>query len=329
MKNIFTLLMVLLVFSFSSIAQEDETKKIYREIFNLERTRDSLQNEIKNMQADFAKEKQSYNANLKTVTDSMKRVIADEKKSVKSARDSVSKLLKDNAKLTTKVEKTTLIEKERDSLKKSTENYRQEIIRLRSDSTKLESRLSTAKKEEYEHGQLQIIQQIEKRYSADFDALVDMMSLETVQQDLNLIQDANIKEKAQQLQTYFQCRKELENLCHLKDVSATQSKLPMLPSTSKKVKELDEALKQYQIYVEGMLEWIDALKSIDDKYIGGKDEGDQKYKKGKICESAMDFLYNYSDFRQYPCLEDLFFEILNLKSSKVDAPLDEFKKRIE
>ena len=329
MKNIFTLLIVLLFFAFSSFAQEDETKKIYREIFNLERTRDSLQNEIKNMQADFAKEKQSYNANLKTVTDSMKRIITDERKSVKSARDSVRKLLKANARLTSKVKKTKLIEKERDSLKKSTENYRQDIARLRNDSTILGSRLENAKKEEYERGQVQIIQQIEKRYSADFDALVDMMSLETVQQDIQIIKDTKVKEKAQQLQIYLQCRKELDNLCHLKDVSVTQSKLTKLPSTSKKVKELDEALKQYQIYVEGMLEWIDALKSIDDKYIGGKDEGDQKYKKGKICESVMDFLYNYSDFRQYPCLENLFFEILNLKSSKVDAPLDEFKKRIE
>lgn len=329
MKNIFTLLMVLSVFSFSSIAQESETERIYREKFVLERTRDSLQNVIKNMQADFAKEKQTYNANLKMVTDSMKRIIADEKKSVKSARDSVSKLLKDNAKLTTKVEKTTLIEKERDSLKKFTENYRQEIARLRSDSTKLGSRLENAKKEEYERGQSQIIQQIEKRYSADFDALVDMLSLETVQQDLKLIIDVKVKERAVQLQTYFQCRMELDNICHLKDVAATLSKLQKLPSTSKKVKELDETLEQYQIYVEGLLEWIDALKSIDDKYIGGKDEDDQKYKKGKICESAMDFLYNYSDFRQYPCLENLFFEILNLKSSKVDAPLDEFKKRIE
>lgn len=311
MKKVFSIFFVLLSFSFSSVAQESETERIYREKFVLEMTRDSLQNVIKSLQADMEKERKEYS------------------KKVKSVQDSVNKLQKANEKLSAKVKETKSIERQRDSLQKCLKGCEQEIVRLRGDSTKLENRLKKEKAEEFTRGQLQIVQQIEQRYSKDFDALVDTLSLDAVQKDLELIQDPNVKQKAQQLITYHQCRQQLDALCHLQGVDEATKRLRTLPSTSKKAKELTDTYTKFHIYTEGLSEWIDALNMIDNEVMGGDDEDDQKWKKGKIWGAAMDFLYNYSDFRRYPCLESLFYEIMDKKSNNVDASVNEFKKRLE
>lgn len=328
MNKTINLIVIFMFLSLVSIAQESETERIYREKFTLERKRDSLQKVIEGLQTDIVKEKQKGDANLKSVTDSMSRVIETERKVVKLARDSVNKLQKENARMNSKVQKANLIEGQRDSLKRCLESCQDEMDRLRNDTMNLKRNFKESKASEFSRGQSQVVKQIETRYSMDFDTLTVMLSLDVVQQDLKIINDPKVVQKAQQLLVYFQCRRDLENTCKLQDANAMLQKCQALPTNSKKVKELIETFSQFHIYTEGMTEWIDTLIHIDSQYRGGEDEKDQKYKKGIIYACAMDFIYNYYDFRKYPCIESLFYEILDLKSKNADADVRRFKDRI-
>lgn len=220
----------------------------------------------------------------------------------------LSKLQDDLEKERKKAEKIKDVKAERDSL--MTQN------------TALQIRLDKEKKEQFDAGRKSVLGRIEQAYSSDFDVLVQSTSLKTVQRDLPFVEDATIKKKMQDLQSYFDAKQVLSEKYDEQKVLAAQSKIKSLSQTNA-VKALGESLENYKFSFDALRETINKIKERDQKFIAN-DDYSEKLKMKEILAELSDYFYNYSfDFAEYPYLSGIVMEIINRKQKDANADISD------
>ena len=220
----------------------------------------------------------------------------------------LSKLQDDLEKERKKAEKIKDVKAERDSL--MTQN------------TALQIRPDKEKKEQFDAGRKSVLGRIEQAYSSDFDVLVQSTSLKTVQRDLPFVEDATIKKKMQDLQSYFDAKQVLSEKYDEQKVLAAQSKIKSLSQTNA-VKALGESLENYKFSFDALRETINKIKERDQKFIAN-DDYSEKLKMKEILGELSDYFYNYSfDFAEYPYLSGIVMEIINRKQKNTNADISD------
>lgn len=183
-------------------------------------------------------------------------------------------------------------------------------------------RLDKEKKEQYEVGRRSVIGRVEQAYNSDFDVLVQSTSIKVVQRDLPFVEDASVKKKMQDLQSYFEAQQVLCEKYDEQKVVAAQSKIQSLPQTNA-VKILGESLENYKFSFDALRETINKIKERDQRFIAN-DDYSEKLKMKEILAELSDYFYNYSfDFAEYPYLSGIVMEIINRKQKDANADISD------
>lgn len=213
------------------------------------------------------------------------------------------------------------LEKERKKAEKI-KDVKAERDSLMTQNTALQIRLDKEKKEQFDAGRKSVLGRIEQTYSSDFDVLVQSTSLKTVQRDLPFVEDATIKKKMQDLQSYFEAKQVLSEKYDELKVVAAQSKIKSLSQTNA-VKALGESLENYKFSFDALRETINKIKERDQKFIAN-DDYSEKLKMKEILAELSDYFYNYSfDFAEYPYLSGIVMEIINRKQKDANADISD------
>lgn len=213
------------------------------------------------------------------------------------------------------------LEKERKKAEKI-KDVKAERDSLMTQNTALQIRLDKEKKEQFDAGRKSVLGRIEQAYSSGFDVLVQSTSLKTVQRDFPFVEDATIKKKMQDLQSYFEAQQVLCEKYDEQKVVAAQSKINSLPKTNA-VKALGESLVNYKFSFDALRETINKIKERDQKFIAN-DDYSENLKMKEILAELSDYFYNYSfDFAEYPYLTGIVMEIINRKQRDVNADISD------
>lgn len=213
------------------------------------------------------------------------------------------------------------LEKERKKAEKI-KDVKAERDSLMTQNTALQIRLDKEKKEQFDAGRKSVLGRIEQAYSLDFDVLVQSTSLKTIQRDLPFVEDATIKKKMQDLQSYFEAQQVLSEKYDEQKVVAAQSKIKSLSQTNT-VKALGESLENYKFSFDALRETINKIKERDQKFIAN-DDYSEKLKMKEILAELSDYFYNYSfDFAEYPYLSGIVMEIINRKQKDANADISD------
>lgn len=271
-----------------------------KEIQRLTLENDSLKKSVETI-------KHKNNTQIALFVDSLSRLNTE----YKTLKVNFIQVQEDLEKEKKKAEKVKDIKAERDSL--MTQN------------AALQIRLDNEKKEQFDAGRKSVLGLIEQAYSSDFDVLVQSTSLKTVQRDLPFVEDATIKKKMQDLQSYFEAQQVLCEKYDEQKVVAAQSKINSLPKTNA-VKALGESLVNYKFSFDALRETINKIKERDQKIIANDDYSEYRKMK-EILEELSDYFYNYSfDFAEYPYLSGIVMEIINHKQKDANADISNLMK---
>ena len=217
------------------------------------------------------------------------------------------------------------LDKERKNAEKM-KDVKLERDELKQQNADLMIRLDKEKKEQYEAGRKSVLGLIEHTYYPDFDALLLSSSLQTIQRDLPFVEDAAIKEKMQDLQSYFEAQKVLSEKYDDQKMIFAQTKIQGL-TQSNAVKALGASLRSYKSCYDALKETIEKINTIDNEVFANTDKI-QKEKQKDIWAELSDYFLEYRfDFAEYPYLTGIVMEIINRKQRDANADISDLMEK--
>ena len=247
--------------------------------------------------------------------DSLKRVVKVEKNNNQILQDSLQKL---NGILT----KLNKIESEKAKVDKLLLQKNDSIALLSKTIFEKEKQIIEAK----EIGRSKVLKSIYNYYkSKSFDDLILLSTAQSTQNDLQLLDNSDLKSLLIDLDKYHKAKKVLENKFEITEIKNTQNLLNQIKQQSIQLDNLKEQVDNYQIFNKGLKEMINKIITLDNKEaVAGLSDEVQKLKFNKILSEISLYIFNYDfNFSDYPYLSRIIAEIIKRKQPNPDADISD------
>lgn len=247
--------------------------------------------------------------------DSLKRVVKVEKNNNQILQDSLQKL---NGVLT----KLNKIESEKAKVDKLLLQKNDSIALLSKTIFEKEKQIIEAK----EIGRSKVLKSIYDYYkSKSFDDLILLSTAQSTQNDLQLLDNSDLKSLLIDLDKYHKAKKVLENKFEITEIKNAQNLLNQIKQQSIQLDNLKEQVDNYQIFNEGLKEMINKIITLDNKEaVAGLSDEVQKLKFNKILSEISLYIFNYDfNFLDYPYLSRIIAEIMKRKQPNPDADISD------
>ncbi len=311
--------------------------------------------DVQDLVLSFTKEIQK----LTLEADSLKKVVAVERRKSDSMKTNLSEMVKQNQQ-TFSVEKDSMMrdfksktrfytdslgrlnkkyadsEKAANGWKDKYEKEKKKTVRLPALETRvaeLEAKNDTLSQElvvkeqtRYAEGVMAVVKQIEFFYEKSLDEISGDLYLQMLSRDLNIAKDTRIRQKMLDLQLVLSAQKVLKEKYNSLKVDDMREKIKSL-QYSEEVKSLDEKLKLYGTCYESLGKAIEKIQQID-KEFDANSESTEKKKIEQIMGVLSYYIYNYK-YMDYPYLLERVLEILVRKQRDANADISDIKRKLE
>lgn len=308
MKPRYILIFFLICF-YSSYGQED----LIRVITNQAVVIDSLKRTGRMETENFNKQSRDCLKNLKSQSDTIKNIKLE-----------LSKLEKFKAE---KNKVDTSLKQKNDSIRILKKQYSEVNKQIIEESKKTQIAL----REEYNKGKNEIkIKIVETYKNKNFDELLQSSSKISVQRDLLLVDNNEIKNLLNDLILYFDATLVLEKRYKPEQVKNTQLLLNKINHQSDLLERLKVNIENYETSSKALLECLMKIDKLNEKTVYGMPKDLFNDKLNKIQMEISKYIFDYDlNFAVYPYLSDIVFDVIKIKNPNPDASITELIKKIK
>jgi chromosome segregation ATPase len=243
----------------------------------------------------------------------MDSTILEINKKLNNANNEVSTLNKN----TVKIERDKLLQ-QISNLQTDTATLRRQLSEKNTQIEKEAAECQQKEQEQYKKGQRSVSQQIERTYQGNFDTLIKLSTKQSIERDVRLVSNKEIKTKMQDLQKYFAAKQVLSEKYDEQKIKVLQAQLSSIEQTEL-VKNLTDNLEKYKMRSDALKSTIGKIQDIDRKITANSDYSKQEKLK-LIMPELSSYCYNYS-FNYYPYLVDIVLEIVKRKQKDANASI--------
>jgi hypothetical protein len=220
------------------------------------------------------------------------------------------------------------IKNERDHLQSSLDSLLKlngELANTISDqnSKKIQAQKSCdeTKRQEYDKGKLELINQLAEFYNKPFDDLITSSSIKIVERDFPIVGNkVEFEKKLRDLKKYFIAEQVLHEKFNEQNVSNAITIIGNIDKTES-VRNLDERLKKYKLYLDGLNKALSKILEIDKKFIGVDNKSIEVKTKNILFELSYYFRNYRFNFKDYPYLTEIILDIIKLKQEDPNADI--------
>ena len=160
-----------------------------------------------------------------------------------------------------------------------------------------------------------------------FDELIVSSSKNSVQRDILITEDNDIKQTLNDLIIFFEAKEILEKRYNDEQLKNTQLQLNKLKQQSEIVLKLNDNIESYITLHSGLADCLVKIDEIDKKETVGSDKDLKKMKYKKILSEISTYIFEYDfNFVDYPYLSDIISQLIKLK---ITNPYDDIKDLIK
>lgn len=163
-----------------------------------------------------------------------------------------------------------------------------------------------------------------------FDELIVSSSKKSIQRDILIIEDNDIKPILNDLIIFFESKAIFENRYNAEELTSIKLQLNKLNYQSEILMRLKENIENYQALNNGLLDCLVKINGIDIKETVGSDKDLKKLKYNKILSEVSIYIFDYDfNFIDYPYLSDILLQLIKRKKSNPDADINDLIKKIQ
>ncbi len=270
--------------------------------------------------------------------DSMAKIVKNHDKECSDLNNRISRLDKEKAHaneeialLNKKLDKSNLknLEQQVNALQGDTASLKRQLVEKEKQIVSLKRMYEQKVKDAKEKGRKDALAIIVNSYkNKKFDDLVRSLNKQAVMRDRQLVgNDAEIKPILDDLSVYFDA---VEVLSKKFDASVVKNMQTQLARVGQKIalfNKQKEYIEDYQMYNDALKETLGELLKKD-KTTRASDSKTQEMKFQKIVAELADYIYNYSNYSNYPYLSDVVFEVIQRKGANADADISDLLKKL-
>lgn len=172
-------------------------------------------------------------------------------------------------------------------------------------------------------GKNEVLTILDNTYTLNsFDELISSSTKETINRDLALINtEAKHNPVLNDLKIYFNAAELLSAKYDEKKLNAAEVELNGIERSSKLLKSLQEDISNYSDYSQELKETISRIIQLDKEKLANNDSEIQERKFSEIVTIITEYMYDNSNYRRYPYISNILFEILDRKYKNADASI--------
>jgi hypothetical protein len=296
------------------------------------------------MMEELVLQKKSLQDQLRSVTDSVSRLVEARNAEVKTLREQVREFGNDTAYLHKKIRNLgkknadlheELDKKNIEKLKTGLQQKADSIALLKQMIKGKDSEVAAAKQdglnkaaEQYRAGQQNAYSGIGRSYHRNFDDLIKSSTRLSIERDLTLVgSDTVARQKLHDLQKYFAAQHILSEQYSEQKVKNAQSQAESIEQ-SESVKNLIDKLGKYKLCSDALKITIGKILVID-RVSTANDDYTQNVKLQDILSELSWYFRNYSsDFTDYPYLSDIALDIMKRKQRDANTDIKDLLNKL-
>lgn len=310
-----TLLFTFFLINFFSVyAQQDLLlEKYMKQSIKQESVIDSLKKVSKNEKENISKQSNDYQNKLNGKNDTIKSL----KLNLAKLEKFKAEMNKNNALFKQKNDTINLLKKQIVDLNKQKLDENQKYLQnLREENTKGKNEVKSKFINNYK--------------DKKFDELIVSSSKNSVQRDILITEDNDIKQTLNDLIIFFEAKEILEKRYNAVQLRSTQLQLNKLKQQSEIVLKLNDNIESYITLSSGLADCLVKIDEIDKKETVGSDKDLKKMKYKKILSEISTYIFEYDfNFVDYPYLSDIISQLIKLKRTNPDADINDLIKKLQ
>lgn len=310
-----TLLFTFFLINFFSVyAQQDLLlEKYMKQSIKQESVIDSLKKVSKNEKENISKQSNDYQNKLNGKNDTIKSL----KLNLSKLEKFKAEMNKNNALFKQKNDSINLLKKQIVDLNKQKLDENQKYLQnLREENTKGKNEVKSKFINNYK--------------DKKFDELIVSSSKNSVQRDILITEDNDIKQTLNDLIIFFEAKEILEKRYNDEQLKNTQLQLNKLKQQSEIVLKLNDNIESYITLNSGLADCLVKIDEIDKKETVGSDKDLKKMKYKKILSEISTYIFEYDfNFVDYPYLSDIISQLIKLKRTNPDADINDLIKKLQ
>ncbi len=310
-----TLLFTFFLINFFSVyAQQDLLlEKYMKQSIKQESVIDSLKKVSKNEKENISKQSNDYQNKLNVKNDTIKSL----KLNLSKLEKFKAEMNKNNALFKQKNDSINLLKKQIVDLNKQKLDENQKYLQnLREENTKGKNEVKSKFINNYK--------------DKKFDELIVSSSKNSVQRDIIITEDNDIKQTLNDLIIFFEAKEILEKRYNAEQLKSTQLQLNKLKQQSEIVLKLNDNIESFITLNSGLADCLVKIDEIDKKETVGSDKDLKKMKYKKILSEISTYIFEYDfNFIDYPYLSDIISQLIKLKRTNPDADINDLIKKLQ
>lgn len=310
-----TLLLPFFIFSFFSVfAQQDELlEKYMKQSIKQELLIDSLKKVSKSEKDNLNKQSKDYQSKLNAKNDTLK-----------SLKLNLSKLEKYKSEMN---KNEVLFKQKNDSIIL----LKNQIVLLNKQKLDENQKFSQNLREENIKGKGEVKSKLINYYmNKNFDELIVSTAKNTIQRDILILEDSNIKPILNDLIIFFEAKAIIEKKYNAEQMKNMQLQMNKLKQQSEILASLTENFENYEVFNNGLAECLVKIDGIDKKETVGSDKELKKLKYNKILSEISIYIFDYDfNFIDYPYLSEILLQLIKRKKANPDADINDLIKKLQ
>lgn len=185
--------------------------------------------------------------------------------------------------------------------------------------------------EEKEKGRNDALMDVIDDYNKkNFDTIILFSTRFSVQRDLQLVGSNNaIKELLLDLKIYFDATEILTRRYDALMVGNAVKALNQMKRQSSLLEQLKKDIGSYNEYRESLFRHLSNLCDLDKRKSALNDPEIEKIKFKDVAEIMADYLNSYPDYKKYPFLSDIVFDIFRRKAEDSDNDITDLLNKVQ
>jgi len=310
---------------------------------------DTTKQETKQHKADNASNNKSTELSTQSVQDKDKQ----KKQTTQDREKQIEQLALDTIKLNTRIERLILdtsklnvrIQKMVDDSVKLNARIKRmvddsvklntRIKRMVDDSIKINTQIVQLNQEKEQNQKMfqdkdtQIQKIINSYKNKSFDELTEFSNKFSVQQAKRLVDKNTNEEKIlNDLEIYFEAEELLTKKFDPTKINSVLGKLNQIKQQSSKLKTVINKLKEYKDFYDEFKETIKKITDLDNRMIAAGASKAQENKYKEVLSILGNYIYNNSDYINYPYLSDIILEIIKRKYHNADDSIKDLLQKL-
>lgn len=310
-----TLLLPFFIFSFFSVfAQQDVLlEKYMKQSIKQEFVIDSLKKVSKNDKENISKQSNDYQNRLNGKNDTIKSL----KLNLLKLEKFKAEMNKNDGLFKQKNDSINLLKKQIVDLNK---------LKLDDNQKYLQNLL-----EENIKGKNEVKSKFINNYkNKKFDDLIVSSSKNSIQRDILIIDDNDVKPILNDLIIFFEAKEILEKRYNAEQLNSTQLQLNKLKQQSTMLTVLNDNIESYLSFNNGLAECLVKIDVIDKNGPAGTNKEVKKLKYDRILSEISMYIFEYDfNFVDYPYLSDIVSQLIKRKRTNPDADINDLIKKFQ